>query len=595
VGGLFGESATFGNPSFAAEYCAPVLLLLLAVFLLGRRTHALALGAPVVAFLVVTRSRADWLGLVFGAAVLGFFELAGRKGWKLRPRLVTAALLLLVLALPYLIQALPVPALGRSDTVRIRELARASTLSMALDHPVSGVGLEGFADAYHDYRDPEEYRLSLRRDVGFPHNLPLSVFAEAGVPGFLFLLFFLWTTLVAGVRTLVARPDDGIAFGALGAVVALLVSAQLSAPLRHPSSALLFFVLSGILVARRPKRYVAVLGGRYRRLVPVLVLAAPIVVLAALTPSRLLADRRLQLARSRMAELSGGIDEGVADLLRASVEAEPTPHALWKLAFYHGGLESADPAAERACARDYLDRLFAISPRHPRGRVERARLLIAEGKAEDGLALLRELLELRPGDPDASVLAARALSDLGRHRDALEALGPALSEMPENWHVLLLRARVLTDLGETAEVARALDPIAAEIHAGREFDEQRRAEFDRLRVPALLAAMKEKSLDDTRLYAREISEVYPGHVKRVAMMAARIGTGDRERGLAILEELAGPAAWFYRAVVLAQHGRLDDAMDALRESGDFATPALLRSEPGLAPLRSRADFRALLR
>ena len=58
-------------------------------------------------------------------------------------------------------------------------------------HALTGVGLEGFAAHYPAYREPEEARLSLRREVTFPHNLPLSVFAEAGVVGLLLLGVFL--------------------------------------------------------------------------------------------------------------------------------------------------------------------------------------------------------------------------------------------------------------------------------------------------------------------------------------------------------------------------------------------------------------------
>ena len=55
-------------------------------------------------------------------------------------------------------------------------------------------------------------------------------------------------------------------------------------------------------------------------------------------------------------------------------------------------------------------------------------------------------------------------------------------------------------------------------------------------------------------------------------------------------------ALFYSALVLTHHGEHDRAMDALRRYAvpGEATRERLEYHPGLAPLRSRADFRALI-
>jgi O-antigen ligase len=403
IGGPWGLAGTFGNPSFAAEFIAPALLLAAALFFLGRKVAAVALGLPMLVFMVLAKSRADWLGLGAGIVVLVVLEFRSRGRIKLPSRLAAILVIVVSIALPYLLSALPLPMLGRSDTVRVRELARASTLEMALDHPVTGVGLDGFAAAYPEYRSPEEFRLSLRRDVSFPHNLPLLVFAEAGIPGLLILLWFLYVTLMAGFKTLDAHPEDGIAFGALGAITAILVSAGFSGPLSHPPSALLFFLLTALLVGRRPRRYVADLKGRYRRAVPVVVLTVPALVAVWLTAPLLLADVHLKKARDLIAEQEGGLNEKVERLLEKSIARRPGVDAYRMLAFYRNG--TGEP--ERALA--LTDELFRLDPKNQQGLMERGRALIALDRLDDALAVLEPLAKKRPGDPILFALRARPL------------------------------------------------------------------------------------------------------------------------------------------------------------------------------------------
>ena len=330
-------TSTFGNPSFAAEFVAPSLCIAAGAFLAGRRRAALAAGIPMLLFLVLARSRADWVALAAGLAVIAVLTLLIRSGRRPPRRVLTGAIRVAAVLVPYVPQLVPLPVFGRRDTVEVRRLVRKSTLDMALDHKAVGVGLEGFRGTYPKYRDPEEARLSLRREVTFAHNLPLQVFAEVGVGGLLLLMLFLWVPISSGLRTLAERPADPVAPGATGAVVAVFVSAQLSAPLRHPASALLLFTLSALLVARRPRRFVTDLKGRYRNAVVVLLLLFPVAAAAAVLPKHLGADHYLARARAREAAQDGGMDAEVARLLTRSIDLEPGPDALRQLAFYRTG------------------------------------------------------------------------------------------------------------------------------------------------------------------------------------------------------------------------------------------------------------------
>jgi tetratricopeptide (TPR) repeat protein len=414
-------TSTFGNPSFGAEFAASALCLTL---IWVRRPLVLLAAVPLLVFVVLAKSRADWAGLAAGLTVCGLLWLLGRARRRPPRQAIAAAVIAGAVFLPYAFQVLPLPHLGRGDTVEIRRLVRNSTFEMALDRPGVGVGLEGFRAMYPKYRDPEEARLSMRREVTFPHNLPLVVFAETGVPGLLMLLLVLWAPLSSGIRTVFARPEDRVALGATAGFVAILVSAQLSAPLRHPASALLFFLLGAVLVARRPRRIVTDLKARHRRALPVLLLVVPVATAAAVLPGHLAADHYLAAARARELEQQGAMDAEVARLLERSVDREPGPDALRQLAFFRTG--TGEP--KRALA--LVATLLTISPHDEQGRIEKARALIADGSPKGALGLLEELVVARPGDDVALFLRARARWEAEEDRGALEDFLEALKIAP---------------------------------------------------------------------------------------------------------------------------------------------------------------------
>ncbi|MCU0727796.1 MAG: O-antigen ligase family protein, partial [Planctomycetes bacterium] len=203
-------ASTFGNPSFAAEFIAPAALLLPVLWAAGHRALALGAAPLLLGFLVVARSRADWLGLAAGILTLALLAILPRlrRAAPLLP--LAVGILGLAVALPYVFRALPVPLLGRSDTVEIRAHVRESAFRMALDHSFLGVGLEGFRAHYPAYRNPREAELSLRRQVSFPHNLPAQVAAETGFAGLLVLGLVLLVPLWSGLFAAHRKPEDAV-------------------------------------------------------------------------------------------------------------------------------------------------------------------------------------------------------------------------------------------------------------------------------------------------------------------------------------------------------------------------------------------------
>lgn len=126
------------------------------------------------AVMLLTYSRSAMVALAVGLAALA---IALPKGTRRPVVLVLVGLVIASLvATPLVIQRFPGGQLDESSRTRL--LMYRSAAEMIVDHPVFGVGLEGFQKVYPRYRDPG----ALTR-VAHPHEVPLALVAETGIAG----------------------------------------------------------------------------------------------------------------------------------------------------------------------------------------------------------------------------------------------------------------------------------------------------------------------------------------------------------------------------------------------------------------------------
>jgi putative inorganic carbon (hco3(-)) transporter len=163
--------------------------------------------------MVLTFSTGGWLGAAAGATVV-----IAKLGWRRQALAVggAAAVLLLVVAALGLAGVLP----ERFNPLRAAGAIRVdlwlSSLAMARDHPLLGVGLDNFTYLYQqvyirDGGTAEPY-------LSHPHNWLLHWWLELGVLG---LIGFVW--FVARFFQLASRRRDWIVAGAAGVMADILV------------------------------------------------------------------------------------------------------------------------------------------------------------------------------------------------------------------------------------------------------------------------------------------------------------------------------------------------------------------------------------
>jgi len=261
-------SGTLGFRNIAAM--VTIQTIPFAVWLVQRRGGYLWPGTLtiLIAFLVQTRTRGAWLGIVAAGVVWVYLnrdDVAGRilGRWRL-----WAIISIVALAIggpssrinkvgPQSIdekKAAVGDALGSilaEGGDRGRTVLWRQTLPMVVDHPL-GVGLGNWKINYPLYdegRSVTDYGAPSR-----PHNDLIWIASETGILG---LVAFLWLLIAAWMRRRDARCNRDLIEAALASIVAITVHSCFSFPRDRATPTLLFWFALGVIAAlsrTKPKR-----------------------------------------------------------------------------------------------------------------------------------------------------------------------------------------------------------------------------------------------------------------------------------------------------------------------------------------------------
>jgi len=281
---------TFGNRNFMAHLCVIVFPALLVTTLRARSPRLFGwwtFGIAVVAgALVLSRSRAAWLGLIAGGIVLALLALLvvprtrGAIRWR---RLVVvllaagagaAAAALLPNTLnwksdsPYMETARSVvnykQGSGRGRLVQYKNTGR-----MSLHHPLLGVGPGNWAVIYPKFASNGDPSLTDERMTAnpWPSSDWMTFVSERGVPAFVLLLLAVVALIVDAIRAL-REPGNAEqslhAWALLGTLAVLLVVGTFDAVLLLPPPALVGWALLGALSPAPRERVVVALPAARR-------------------------------------------------------------------------------------------------------------------------------------------------------------------------------------------------------------------------------------------------------------------------------------------------------------------------------------------
>jgi putative inorganic carbon (hco3(-)) transporter len=481
--------STFGNTNFFSGWLGMVVPLAVLVVLRSQLRPAWRAGAGVLA--VAAFAAAVLSDSLQGpvVAVLGTgFVLAvlpstthGRMHELRRPLLGGGAAV--ALAFVTVVIAGPGPLGG------VREAAAASlgtrtgkwqaALAMFRDHPLVGVGLDDFADFFHQYRPVAvAAQDGLRRTTDTPHNVPLDMVANGGLllgATYLAVVVITGWSLVVGLRRLQGQERLLLA-GLGGAWLAYQVQSLVSIDV--PPLATLHWALAGTIIGfgLRPQVREVLLPGapqsaagrpaRRRRAaagVPLVPLTLPVAiavgVVGVLGVAVLAVPLRADLAGAKAVHRInlGDVEGGLAAYQRAG------DIAFWESRY---PLQQGGVLLELGRSEEALAAFREAQAREPRSL--NAALNVAQTSEvlgdEGARAAYEHLLELDPRTPDVLAEVGRYRLASGDAAGATDLLERAVTLRGDNarWWVVLGEARQSegdpTGAREAFERALDLDP-----------------------------------------------------------------------------------------------------------------------------------------
>ncbi len=268
IEGIFDPVSTLGHRNFSAQ----VLLFFvpISIFMAYREQitvfRVISIISAILTFIhiLLTNCRGAWLG-VLAAIVLFILIYLVRIAKERLPllKIIKSKEVLASTAIIFLVAVIGLrgTVIARfksifdtsSGTNMFRLLAWKSTLSMVADHPILGVGLGNFKEAYPPYRDPREASFSgLHVFVNHAHNHYLNILAESGPIALVSFMIFLVLLFYPYLRQRMLHDGNpGFEHKYLPPLVfgwiASLVHAFFSANLLNPASSIYFWFSSAIM------------------------------------------------------------------------------------------------------------------------------------------------------------------------------------------------------------------------------------------------------------------------------------------------------------------------------------------------------------
>lgn len=183
----------FSDPNYLGTFLSVAVLAALAEAMHSKRIRGSALwfaAAGICAIgLVVTFSRTAWVGIAAGFVVLVLSSPKRRVPWLLGASALAVAVVLAASPTNVVSRFESITNVSSDKSIATRYLMIGSTVDMIEDHWALGTGLGAFDVAYEPYR-----RAGSHTNIFKPHQVPLAMWAEMGIPGLLAEIL-----LVAGV------------------------------------------------------------------------------------------------------------------------------------------------------------------------------------------------------------------------------------------------------------------------------------------------------------------------------------------------------------------------------------------------------------
>ena len=246
---------TFGNPNFISSFLGIFLVSSLG-FLFGNGIATIykILALPVLAFtfyqIVVTKSIQGIVVTALGTAIVGFFLVRHylKRAW-MQIVYVAGSLIAAVFAVGGALQMGPLTQYIYKTSVSLRGEYWQAGINMGLDHPFTGVGMDGYGDWFRRARDASAMILPGPNTVtNSAHNVNIDIFAYGGFPLLISYLGILAIAAIAIVKVVLRQKKYDPVFVSL-AVAWICYQAQAFISINQIGLAIWGWALTGLVIA----------------------------------------------------------------------------------------------------------------------------------------------------------------------------------------------------------------------------------------------------------------------------------------------------------------------------------------------------------
>lgn len=382
----------------------------------GARVYAMVLGILSIPVLAATLSRGAWVAAAAGLLAFGILSWRGGRSWLLPAAVVIVAAFLVPLLTPLrpelLLRLRQITDVSAPSTQSRIHLWRAG-IAMAAEHPILGVGTDGYLAAFPRYRTPEYWKIEWNGVSAKAHDEPIQIAATQGVLGLALALLVVFFTVRAQLR----RGHEAAAVG--GALTAFAVSSL--AGFTVVSTGVLAAALAGWLGAAGDSGNARPAPGRVSStLARILALLLGVVFVILPWLAEITVGSPAQQERMSSYELADRFAR--ASALAPWDARYPTERGRVLLGVHFADPDPGQRAAATAAARGALERAARLAPRDGEVQALLARTMASQGASVDSVRSgFDRATALEPTNANVLELVTQGWLEMGRIPEARAA------------------------------------------------------------------------------------------------------------------------------------------------------------------------------
>jgi O-antigen ligase len=226
----------FGNPNFQASFMGMAAVGTVALIFDKKMNMLNRFGLFIFVLLSIfniykSKSQQGYLVFLAGIVVIGYLLVRSHlKLQKLTPLYVVATIVGFIAVILDILQKAPWNSILYKDSVSYRGDFWRAGWRMTMDHPIFGVGFDGYRDHYRTSRDlVTALRPGSDALTDSAHNVFLDISSAGGFPLLATYIFLVGLTVVAAIKVIRRNKEFDVAFASILAVwVAYLAQSIIS-------------------------------------------------------------------------------------------------------------------------------------------------------------------------------------------------------------------------------------------------------------------------------------------------------------------------------------------------------------------------------